>query len=81
MPTRKLIWLSFDLYRFINWVEETLYDEENKYEYNEDTKQSEMVEVIRYSQKQAVGLSRERLLKGLWEYFYEKELKDPENEQ
>lgn len=40
-----------------------------------------MVGVIRYNQKQAVGLSRERLLKGLWEYFYDKELKDGENKQ
>lgn len=65
-----------DLYRFIQRIEETLWDEENKYEYNEDLKQSEMVEVIRYNQKQAIVLLRERFLKELWEYFYEKELRD-----
>ena len=63
-----------DLYRFISWIEEELFEEENKYEYNEDMKQSEMVEVIRYNQKQAIGLLRERLLKDMWEYFYDKEL-------
>lgn len=65
-----------DLYRFINMIEETLYDEEVKYEYNEDMKQSEMVEVIRYNQKQAIVLLRERLSIELWDYFYNKELKD-----
>lgn len=65
-----------DLYRFIQWIEETLWEEESKYEYNEDFKQSEMVEVIRYNQKQAMGLLRERLSKELREYFYDKELKD-----
>jgi len=65
-----------DLYRFIQWIEETLWEEETQYEYNEDFKQSEMVEVIRYNQKQAIGLLRERLSKELQEYFYDKELKD-----
>ena len=46
----------------------------NKYDYNEDMKQAEMVEVIRYNQKQALSLLRERLTKDLWEYFYDKEL-------
>lgn len=53
-----------------------LLEEETKYEYNENFKQSEMVEVIRYNQKQAIGLLREQLLKELQEYLYNKELKD-----
>ena len=63
-----------DLYRFINWIEEELYNEENKYEYNEDYKQSEMVEVIRYNQKQAINSLRERLMGDLWESFLNREL-------
>ena len=65
-----------DLYQFINWIEEELYNEENKYEYNEDYKQSEMVEVIRYNQKQALALLREQLSKELWEYFFDRDLID-----
>ena len=65
-----------DLYKFINWIEEELYNEENKYEYNEDYKQSEMVEVIRYNQKQALALLREQLSKELWEYFFDRDLID-----
>ena len=63
-----------DLYRFTNWIEEELYNEENKYEYDEDYKQSEMVEVIRYNQKQALILLHERLMKDLWESFLDREL-------
>jgi len=63
-----------DLYRFINWIEEELYDEEHKYEYNEDCKQSEMVELIRYSQKQALTLLREKLMKNLWTSFLNRDL-------
>ncbi|NGM61257.1 hypothetical protein G5B30_04920 [Sphingobacterium sp. SGG-5] len=64
-----------DLYRLINRIEEELFDEEVKYEYHEDDKQSEMVEVIRYNQKQAIKALRERVMNEFWEYFYNKELK------
>ena len=65
-----------DLYRFINWIEEELWEEMSKYDYNEDMKQAEMVEVIRYNQKQALTLLQEKLSKDLWEYFLNTELID-----
>jgi hypothetical protein len=52
-------------YHFINWIEEELYDEEVKYEFNEDNKQADAVEIIRYNQKQALHLFRKRLVKEL----------------
>jgi hypothetical protein len=63
-----------DFYRFINWIEEELCDEEAKYEFSEDNKQADAVEVVRYNQKQALQSLRERLTKELWDYFYDKEL-------
>ena len=63
-----------DLYRFINWIDDELWEEASKYDYNEDMKQAEMVEVIRYNQKQTLSLLRERLTKDLWEYFFNTEL-------
>lgn len=65
-----------DLYRLMNQVEEITFEEENKYEYNENMKQSEMVEVIRYNQKHAIELLRERLLTELRENFYNTELRE-----
>ena len=67
-----------DLYRFINWIEEELWEEASKYDYNEEMKQAEMVEVIRYNQKQALTLLREKLTKDLWGYFLDKEVVDEE---
>ena len=65
-----------DLYRLINLVEEIIFEEEEKYEYSENLKQSEMVEVIRYNQKQAIELLRKRLSKDLREYFYNTDLRE-----
>ena len=65
-----------DLYKFINWIDDELWEETSKYDYNENMKEAEMVEVIRYNQKQALTLLRERLSKELWGYFYDKELMD-----
>jgi hypothetical protein len=68
-------------YRFINRIEEELYDEETKYEFDADNKQADAVEIIRYNQKQAVRLLRERFVKELWEYFYDMELLNKETDE
>jgi hypothetical protein len=63
-----------ELYRFTQWIEEELYEEGSKYDYNEDWKRPELVELIRYNQKQAIDSFRERFMKDMWESFYNKEL-------
>jgi hypothetical protein len=63
-----------DLYRFVRWLDEELCEEGSKYDYNEDWKRPELVELIRYNQKQAIDSFRERFMKIFWESFYNKEL-------
>jgi hypothetical protein len=70
-----------DLSRFIEWIEEEMWEEERKYEFNPDDKQAEQVEVIRYSQLQALKMQHERLMKQLWDYFYDKELLDEKEDE
>jgi hypothetical protein len=66
------------LNRLICSIEEKLSIEESAYDFNEDCKGADMVEVIRYNQKQAINLLHERLMNFLWEYYYDADLVDDE---
>jgi hypothetical protein len=70
-----------NLNRLIRDIEEKLWAEEATYDFNEDSKQADMVEVIRYNQKQAINMLQERLMNFLWEYYYNAELVDEKEEQ
>lgn len=59
------------MFRFIEWIEEEIYNEQTKYEYSEDCKQNDMVEIIRYQQNQALEMLRMRLIPELKNYFEE----------
>lgn len=67
-----------DLYRLIEFIDETMLDEESKYWFDEDNKQADSVEVIRYNQKQAIEALRIKLSKQLKEYFLDKEISEEE---
>lgn len=58
-----------DLYRLIEWIEEEFYDKESEFEYNSDSPESEIVELLRYHNKQLLSSFRKELLTKLRDYF------------
>jgi len=58
-----------DFSRMIEWIEEDILNEEYKYVFNEENKESEFVEVIKYNQKQVIEKIRIKLINDLKEYL------------